>query len=223
MDFTLDRYAQLCTALVEAGYIGMGMAAYLTSPPENTLGRVVLLRHDVDSHPTYSLKMAQVEHQHGLTATYFYRTVGSLLRPEIVKAVSILGHEIGYHYETLAQSRGNLDQAVQLFGEELARLRQYAPVRVASMHGSPLRPWDNRDIWNRVSPADFGLAGEVYRDLDYRVIHPRSPGHNTGYHSRNNQRLNRSHRITTSDASVFANTSRTMDKYHTDMDAASRS
>jgi hypothetical protein len=38
------------------------------------------------------------------------------------------------------------------------------------MHGAPLSPWDNRDIWKSAKPGDFGLLGEVYRDVDYRDV-----------------------------------------------------
>ena len=41
-------------------------------------------------------------------------------------------------------------------------------------HGSMglpcMLPWDNRDIWTVAAPADFGLVGEVYRDLDYDAV-----------------------------------------------------
>jgi hypothetical protein len=103
-------------------------------------------------------------------ATYFYRTIPGLLLPDTVKAVRGLGHEIGYHYETLAQAKGDIDQAIKLFGFELDRLKAHGPVSIASMHGNAFRPWDNREIWKHASPQDFGLIGEVYRDLDYTVV-----------------------------------------------------
>jgi len=168
-DFTLAKYAELCWTLREAGYAGVRMGDYLTQKLPLSQ-RVVLLRHDVDSRPAHSAKLAMVEQQHGFRATYFYRTVRGSLDPHTITRVVEMGHEIGYHYETLSQARGNLDEAVARFGRELERLREYAPVQVASMHGSPLKPWDNRDIWTRCQPADFGLVGEAYRDLDYAVL-----------------------------------------------------
>ncbi len=94
-----------------------------------------------------------------------------MLRAECIAELRAQGHEIGYHYETLSKARGDLDRAVELFGRELARLRELAPVRVASMHGSPLLPWDNRQIWSRVRPEDFGLLGEAYQAVDGRQVH----------------------------------------------------
>ena len=41
------------------------------------------------------------------------------------------------------------------------------------MHGAPLSPLDNRDIWREPKNHDlllgkFGILGEVYLDIDYR-------------------------------------------------------
>ena len=104
-------------------------------------------------------------------ATYFFRAQGRGFDAEVIRTVAALGHEVGYHYESVTQARGDLERARALFARDLARLRECAPVKVASMHGSPLLPWDNREIWARATPADFGLLGEVYRDIDYRVVH----------------------------------------------------
>jgi succinylglutamate desuccinylase len=35
------------------------------------------------------------------------------------------------------------------------------------MHGSPLSPFDNRDLWKRYDFRQFGLAGEAYLSIDY--------------------------------------------------------
>jgi len=175
MDFTLDQYSALCAALVAGGYANPTFAAYLREgePP----APFVLLRHDVDSRPRHALKLAAIEQAHGLRATYFFRTVRGAFDPDAVRGVAALGHEIGYHYETLAQTRGDTTRGLRLFGSELARLRALAPVSVAAMHGSPLSRWDNRAIWQHATPADFDLLGEVYRDIDYeRVVYLNDTG-----------------------------------------------
>jgi hypothetical protein len=170
-DFTLDMYEELCAALRQAGYVAHRITDYLRRAAGAGDERVVLLRHDVDRRPDRALAMARREKDAGLVATYFFRVRAGVLDPAVVRAVADLGHEVGYHYESVAQARGDLDRARVLFARDLARLRELAPVTTASMHGSPLLPWDNRALWSRVSPADFGLVGEVYRDLDYQAIH----------------------------------------------------
>lgn len=166
-DFSLGKYEALCAALAEAGYRSQTIGGYLESagaPP------LVLLRHDVESDPWQAVRMARVERRHGLLATYFFRVKA---RPYDLSAIAPIvaeGHEIGYHYETLSQARGDRVRARALFLSALATLRRHAPVRVASMHGSPMLPWDNRAIWDEAAPADFGLLGEVYRDIDYSRV-----------------------------------------------------
>jgi hypothetical protein len=169
-DFTLAAYGRLCASLTESGYASLGLADYLGRPPAERPERCVLLRHDVESSPAKALAMGELERRHGLVASYFFRTKRAVFQPQAIRALVALGHEIGYHYETLGRCLGRLDAAVALFGRELARLREHADVRVASMHGAPLSPWDNRDIWSKARPRDFGLVGEVYLDLDYASV-----------------------------------------------------
>lgn len=169
-DFTLQQYKRLCHILVDSGYTSMTMGAYLQEPDINLDKRLVLIRHDVDSRPQHSLQLAQIECDLGLQATYFHRTIPAVFDAAVIARTAAMGHEIGYHYETLAATNGDMPAAIQLFSEELARLREIAPVVIASMHGSPLKKWDNRDIWEHTSPQVFGLAGEAYRDIDYESI-----------------------------------------------------
>jgi len=167
VDFSLHMYDRLCAALVAAGYTSVPMAAAMQQaaslPP-----KTVLLRHDVDSRPRHAAKLGAIETKHGLTASYHFRSIASLFDPHAMQAVAEQGHEVGYHYETLAQTNGDIDQAITLFAEELKKLRHHAPIHVASMHGSPLSRHDNRTIWQTTTPAAFDLIGEAYRDLDYR-------------------------------------------------------
>jgi len=132
--------------------------------------------------------LGAIEAAHGFCATYFFRTVPSAFSAEAVRGIHAQGHEVGYHYEALAQTRGDLPAALRLFEEELARLRALAPVRMASMHGSPLRKWDNRALWDSAEPATFGLLGEAYRDIDYQRVAYFSDTGRTWHPSRYNVR-----------------------------------
>jgi hypothetical protein len=114
--------------------------------------------------------MARLEHAQGLKATYYFRYVDGVFEPAIIKEIVRLGHEVGYHYETLSKCRGDMDKAVSLFQEELEKFRKICPVFTASMHGRPLSPWDNRDIWQRVTPGQFNLTGECYQSIDYAAL-----------------------------------------------------
>jgi hypothetical protein len=186
-DFTLAKYDALCRAVVEAGYIALAIAEYMESrsarPPS-----FVLLRHDVETSPAQAVRMAEVEAAHGLAATYFLRARRGGFPGGAIARLRALGHDVGYHYETLARARGDVGRAVELFARDLEGLRRHGPVRVASMHGSPLLPWDNREMWRAARPSDFDLAGEVYADIDYADVRYFSDTGRTWHPTRHNLR-----------------------------------
>lgn len=167
-DFSLAKYDALCAAISAARYPTPTHSTYLQTdaPPE----RVILLRHDVDGTMAWARHMAEIEHRHGLVATYFFRTIENPIHGNLLGDIAALGHEIGFHYETLALAKGDMARALELFEQHLGKLRRFVQVTFASMHGSPLSKWDNRDIWQHASPADFDLIGEAYRDIDWSQI-----------------------------------------------------
>lgn len=166
----LPAWGEVCRAFTESGYPALGHADYIGRAPAERPAQVALIRHDVELRPRHAVRLAELERSLGLVATYFFRGRGLSFHPAAIAAVHALGHEVGYHYDTLARARGDMDRALDLFREDLERLRALGPVRVASMHGSPLLPWDNRELWRRAAPSDFGLTGEVYRDIDYAEV-----------------------------------------------------
>ncbi len=95
------------------------------------------------------------------------------MRPHVFSAALVqrlesLGHEVGYHYETVATAGGDLEKAAQLFKTELSTLRKLARIETAAMHGSPLARRSNMDVWKQLSPDDLGLVGEAYRAFQAR-------------------------------------------------------
>ncbi len=111
--------------------------------------------------------MAEVESDYGIRATYYFRTGKNVYVPDIIDTIASYHHEIGYHYETLDTAKGDMDLAIHLFSEELAMFREKYDVKTVCMHGNPLSRYDNRAIWERCRPDDFGLLGEPYLSLDY--------------------------------------------------------
>ena len=149
MDFTLKKYRELLQALKHYGD--------------------VKLRHDVDKKPQNSLATAIVENELGWRATYYFRAVPESWDEEIIRKIAALGHEIGYHYESLATCNGNIDAAWEDFKANLARLKAVVgkPVTKICMHGSPRSKWDSRDIWRKYDYRDAGVEYEPYFDVDY--------------------------------------------------------
>jgi hypothetical protein len=62
---------------------------------------ILILRHDVDLKPQNSLATAKIEHKMGIKGSYYFRMVPESYNVDIIKEIANLGHEIGYHYETM--------------------------------------------------------------------------------------------------------------------------
>jgi len=97
MDFTHKRYSHLFKKLVTEGYSFQTFEQYLKKPLE----KVIILRHDVDQLAHNSLVTARIENALGIKGIYYFRIVKESNKPEIIRKIADLGHEIGYHYETM--------------------------------------------------------------------------------------------------------------------------
>lgn len=149
-DFTLKKYKELLDTLQGYGE--------------------VTLRHDVDRKPQHSLKTARMEHELGLKATYYFRAVPESWDEEIIREISGMGHEIGYHYESLATCHGDVEAAYFDFCANLAKLRALAPVTSICMHGSPKSKWDSRELWKHYDYRQLGVTFEPYFDTDFSQV-----------------------------------------------------
>lgn len=166
-DFTLKSYRSLLTAFQKAGYQFQTFEEMMATPAE---GKTVVMRHDVDEKAFNALKMAQLEHELGIRATYFFRIVKQSNVPEVIRGIAALGHEIGYHYEDLALAEGDMEKAMASFEKNLAYFREYYLVRSVCMHGSSTSKFDNRLLWETRKLSDFGLVGEPYLSVDFDKV-----------------------------------------------------
>jgi hypothetical protein len=168
-DFTYGAYAGLLDAGLDAGFPFLTVREYLTADPLPE--RFVILRHDVDRKPGNALDFARIEAERGLSASYYFRTVEEAYDPAVVRAVEALGHEAGYHYEDLDSADGDRTAARSSFARNLRRLRLVADVDTACMHGNPLTPYDNRDLWDGDPGFDaYDLLGEAYLSMDFTEV-----------------------------------------------------
>ena len=152
MDFTIKKYTSLLQALKAYGFDSL------------------TLRHDVDLRPAYSLRTARIEAELGLHGIYYFRAVPESWDEGIIREIAALGHEIGYHYESLTTCGGDVDKAYEDFCKNLAALREIVPVRSICMHGSPRSPWDSKDIWRKYDYHTLGIEKEPYLDTDFSKV-----------------------------------------------------
>jgi hypothetical protein len=166
-DFTFDIFINLLNVFRETGYKIISFEDYLTSDKE---GKILILRHDVDRYPLNTLKMATLEKENGFRATYYFRIIPSVFKPEILKKVYELGHEVSYHYEDLSITKGDFEKAIKHFEESLNKIRKFSPARTICRHGSPLSKWDSKRLWEKYDYKDYGIIGSTCFDVDYDEV-----------------------------------------------------
>ena len=174
-DFTLSTYRSLLEAFLQAGYRFLTFEAYCRqkqkSPAQDGVSEpYVILRHDVDLRAANSLLTAQIEHQLGIRASYYFRVIEQSNQPDIIRAIAALGHEIGYHYEDMSIAQGDVPKALAHLEKWLGYFRIFYPVVTVCMHGAPASRYDGRDLWKTKSYRDFGIIGEPYFDVDFNSV-----------------------------------------------------
>jgi hypothetical protein len=166
MDFTTKLLDELLKNFQAKVFAVNSFAEFIEGHTKTT----VILRHDIDKSPANALKIAQLENSIGISGTYYFRIVPVVWNEAIMKEIVELGHELGYHYEDLSIAKGNHELAIRHFEKQLEKFRKIYPVKTICMHGSPLSPWDNRDLWKHYNYRDYGIIGEPYFDLDFSKV-----------------------------------------------------
>lgn len=166
-DFTIKIYKKLLTNLLQAGYEFITFEQFCEGKRAE---KFIILRHDADEMAGTALKFAEIEHSFGIKTTYFFRIVKQSNKPEVIKKIASLGHEIGYHYEDLAFADGNYEKAIYNFRKNLAYFRTFYPVRTVCMHGSSTSEYNNQDLWKVYNLENEQLIGEPYLSVDFNEI-----------------------------------------------------
>ncbi len=182
MDFTIGKYKKLLYALISKGYDFITFKQYIENKENFNNKMILILRHDVDFFPKYALNMALIERKMGIKGSYYFRFNNRIFNDVVIKQIALLGHEIGYHYETMDKVINNellnnnknefsseeiIDKAYKLFVKELELFREVIDVKTICMHGSPKSKYDNKAIWNRFDYKKLGIVGEPYLDIDW--------------------------------------------------------
>ncbi len=162
-DFTLSSYNYLLDKLAERNYSFQTFFDFIASPGN----RSVILRHDVDARNRNSLIFATIQHKRNIKGSYYFRMVPKSYDEGVIREIHDMGHEIGYHYETIDSCHGDIDKAYDEFRKNLDTLRKLVPITTICMHGSPRSPYDNRAIWNKYNYKELGIIGEPYFDIDF--------------------------------------------------------
>ncbi len=169
MDFTLKKYQNLLKTLLTQGFNFITFSQFLEHPGKITK-KTIILRHDIDLLPNNALQVAKLEHNLGIKVTYFFRIIPQVFKPNIIKQIANLNHEIGYHYEDLTLTNGDINKAYTSFHRHFEKLRKIYPVKTICMHGSPRSKWDSKQIWKKYDYRDLGIIGEPYFDINFNEV-----------------------------------------------------
>lgn len=176
-EFSFEAYGELLDVIHAAGYETLSVRSYIEGVDDavgaDSTGRTdlperfVVIRHDVDRKAENALGMARLEVAHDAESTYYFR-VPETFRPPLIRRVEALGHEVGYHYEDLDRADGDVELARRSFEDNLRQFRAVCDVDTVCMHGNPLTPHDNRDMWDDASDLEtYRLLGEAYLSMDF--------------------------------------------------------
>jgi hypothetical protein len=104
----------------------------------------VLIRHDVDIFLKRAKRMFELEKDLGIPTCYLFRNNAEKYTFE--EALNLINNikqdstfEIGFHYETIANAKGDLIKASELFKTELEQLRNHFEVNFIAAHGDKYR------------------------------------------------------------------------------------
>jgi len=166
-DFTIKKYIELIKSIQKLKYNFVTMENFISNKLWNDDDFYCVLRHDIDKRINNSVITAKIENEFGIRSTYYARYVKKVYDVEKLKQIEALGHEIGFHYETLDKAKGDFDKALSIFEREISEIRKDFNIKTICMHGFPLTPWKNVDIWKKFDYRRFEIIGEPYLDVDY--------------------------------------------------------
>ena len=164
MDFTIKKYKELISALKDAGYEFVTYAEYCEGRRSDKL---VVMRHDVDRSVERARRLAEVENEMGVKASYYFRDKFINENSDDIRYIESLGHEVGYHYEDLVMEKGDVDKAYARFMRNVCVLRELVDVKTITMHGAPTSRFDSKEMWRVCDYKKLGLIGEPQFDVDW--------------------------------------------------------
>jgi len=168
-DFTLKKYSHFCKILKSLSCPVLAVEDFVAGNHPD--GFSIILRHDVDRFLPAAIRMAALEAEHDIRASYYVRMTPTVFKPDALRHLSSLGHEIGYHYEVLTKAKGDSNRAIAIFEAELRKFREVVSISTISMHGSPLSRWNNLDLWDTYDFRDYNLKAEISLSIDYANIY----------------------------------------------------
>jgi len=133
IDFTYRTYLDLLQYIQNLGY---RIVCFRDIPRS---GAYVILRHDVDFSLTKAVEMARIDHEAGLSSTFFflltspyYNALSHMGRVHMSEILA-LGHEVGLHYDCDGFDRLSSEQRQRRISSQVACLEETLGVQVKAI------------------------------------------------------------------------------------------
>lgn len=106
-----------------------------------TVGRFLVLKHDVETDVSRAYRMAEIEAKHGHCGSYYVQAylMEDAKNIELLSKMQAMGHEISYHYDVMDSQRGDLDRAIEEFERNRLVFEQNGfAIKTVCQHGNPI-------------------------------------------------------------------------------------
>lgn len=140
--YSLDHYRSILEKAKSLGYWTPCVRDVAFGLPDR---KFFLIRHDVDINPWAAEQMAELEAEHGVHTTYYYRfhapfyNLSDVKIVQSVLRVAAMGHEVGLHYEPgyflelgrdpVEGTRRDIATFEELVGFETKTIAQHQPAQ----------------------------------------------------------------------------------------------
>ena len=134
-----ERYLAVIEEAKARGFEFLRFRDFLPDAPALPKSYVVL-RHDVDFAPEYSVELAELEHDAGVASTFFVLVDGHFYNPldgEVIgqiHRIHSLGHEVGLHFSAGDDVGLRLRLLSELVGVQVRSYAQHDPANAGFAH-----------------------------------------------------------------------------------------
>ncbi|GGE41603.1 hypothetical protein GCM10011391_20470 [Pullulanibacillus camelliae] len=167
--FTYEQYRSILKRMKKQGYHFIDFLKMNQVQPQD---KAVILRHDIDFSLEKAVKMAKLEHELGITSTFFILIHSGFYNPLSLKSQSLLrtihsyGHQFGLHFDdSLTEGTSEEELKAQIIhdAEFLAAILK-TPIHYFSFH----RPSERLLQANLdVTPLINAYSQPFFKDISY--------------------------------------------------------
>lgn len=174
MKFIYSEWDTFCKTLADKKLKSVTAASILRAAQNGNLSndRFINLKHDVETSPSKALDLARIEHKYGHCATYYVQAyLMTDTNKYIFAQIQEMGHEVTYHHDVMDGGKGNLQQALVIYKQNLDKFcRLGFSVETVCQHGNPVSDFENRDFFRSdIIQTEFPKQADIMVDFMKKI------------------------------------------------------